>query len=1154
VGVNLAVSLVLWHSHRGELLGQWWVSLVQLNALATAAAALLWMTASRRFYGTTTPLNALPPLLTLQVTLGLAANLVLVTVGGVRLIAHPGDASPLILNVGHWVGWLALITALAAAARYLGPTLARIRLEALAVTGLASGVLAACAAGRWDHGHWLAYHVLLTACAVVGVATLAVGWLTSSDRPARNWVGGISVVVLSLALHGPGEDPTGHTWSAGAVLAVSVTAALLALWHRREWWAFGAGLALNLAVSLLLWDYHRGDSFSEWWVPLVQANVLAASAVALLWLAVRRRLVGSEQSAPLLTVQVALGLLGNAVLLIGPMSELLIHPGTIGGDVAQAGTVWGWLSLLGALAAAVWHVGQTVARGSVHVLCVLGLGLGVLAACTVGRWDTHNWLAYHTLTVAWALTAVAALAIGWLSDSRGREATPSSALPPGLLQGWATALAAMVVLLALRGVGQDPSGPVWTAGVVLVGSALAGALAVWSRLQFYVYVSGLLGCLAGTVLLNTWHQPLELVKVNALCLALASAFWVAVELTLQRTRGIDLRVGSLPFGHLAAGVAGCAVALLVGLGVSLDFTGAGVRTASPLTWAALLATALALAVCLRDPSARMPLADLYLLGLSALGLALHSLAPTPRWLAGPLLSGYVLLTAVLWSLAQRATGLGPVLRRAVLAETKVGFWLAPAQTLLACAAVGLSVWTCVYLPTVAQREMAALTTGLLLPAALLACCGREGRRPALQYVVLALGNLLAVEAGWACLDPGAPMPWLYRAGLLVAILTPMTIFYGVILARSLSAESGWARCARQTGTVLGILTVGALISVLAQEVLHFRLDLPPPADLPAALFIVAVAGAVAMMVVTAIALAVAPGLDPFGLSERGRTAYVYAAEVLLVLLFAHTRLSAPHLFHREMARYWPFAVLTIAFLGAATGELFRRLSLRVLAEPLERTGIFLPMLPVAVFWVQPTGSYATVWFLVGLLYVFLSVTRRSLGFALLAALAANVGLWLVLHQNQLAFIQHPQLWLIPLALSVLGAEHLNRDRLSKTQRNTIRYLALTAIYISSTAETFLTGLGQDAVRPAVLVGLSVLGVFVGMMLRVRAFLFLGSAFLLLGIFAVIRHAAHAAEDRGRIVWLVAGIVLGAAIFTLFAIFEKRRNEVLRLLQKLKDWE
>jgi hypothetical protein len=396
------------------------------------------------------------------------------------------------------------------------------------------------------------------------------------------------------------------------------------------------------------------------------------------------------------------------------------------------------------------------------------------------------------------------------------------------------------------------------------------------------------------------------------------------------------------------------------------------------------------------------------------------------------------------------------------------------------------------------------------------------------------------------------MSWLYRAGLLVAVLTPITIFYGVILARSLAGESGWARCARQAGTVLGLLALGALGGVLAQEVLFFRPDRPAPAELPAVLFIVTVALAVAAMIVTAIALAVAPGLDPFGLSERARTGYVYAAEVLLVLLFAHVRLSAPRLFNPEMARFWPFAVLTIAFLGAGIGELFRRLGLRVLSEPLERTGVFLPMLPVAVFWVQPTDSYAAVWFLVGLLYVFLSVTRRSLAFALLAALAANVGLWLVLHQNQLAFIHHPQLWLIPLALSVLGAEHLNRNRLSKTQRNTIRYLALTAIYVSSTAETFLAGMGQDALRPVILVGLSVLGVFVGMLLRIRAFLFLGSAFLLLGIFAVVRYAAS--EGRGQIVWPVAGIVLGVAIVTLFAVFEKRRNDVMRLLQKLKDWE
>jgi hypothetical protein len=61
-------------------------------------------------------------------------------------------------------------------------------------------------------------------------------------------------------------------------------------------------------------------------------------------------------------------------------------------------------------------------------------------------------------------------------------------------------------------------------------------------------------------------------------------------------------------------------------------------------------------------------------------------------------------------------------------------------------------------------------------------------------------------------------------------------------------------------------------------------------------------------------------------------------------------------------------------------------------------------------------------------------------------------------------------------------------------------------------------------------------------------------FLLLGIYGLIRHAAHEAGGQGRIVWLAAGIVLGLLIFTLFAVLEKRRNDLLELLRKLKEWE
>jgi hypothetical protein len=37
-------------------------------------------------------------------------------------------------------------------------------------------------------------------------------------------------------------------------------------------------------------------------------------------------------------------------------------------------------------------------------------------------------------------------------------------------------------------------------------------------------------------------------------------------------------------------------------------------------------------------------------------------------------------------------------------------------------------------------------------------------------------------------------------------------------------------------------------------------------------------------------------------------------------------------------------------------------------------------------------------------------------------------------------------------------------------------------------------------------------------------------------------------------WWASGIVLGAAVLTLFALFEKRRNGVLKLLDSLRRWQ
>jgi hypothetical protein len=59
------------------------------------------------------------------------------------------------------------------------------------------------------------------------------------------------------------------------------------------------------------------------------------------------------------------------------------------------------------------------------------------------------------------------------------------------------------------------------------------------------------------------------------------------------------------------------------------------------------------------------------------------------------------------------------------------------------------------------------------------------------------------------------------------------------------------------------------------------------------------------------------------------------------------------------------------------------------------------------------------------------------------------------------------------------------------------------IYLASTADAFV-GLGHEVWRPLVLIGLALGGVFLGMLLRVRAFLFLGTGFVALGVHAISR--------------------------------------------------
>src|SRR6185295_8148318 len=137
------------------------------------------------------------------------------------------------------------------------------------------------------------------------------------------------------------------------------------------------------------------------------------------------------------------------------------------------------------------------------------------------------------------------------------------------------------------------------------------------------------------------------------------------------------------------------------------------------------------------------------------------------------------------------------------------------------------------------------------------------------------------------------------------------------------------------------------------------------------------------------------------------------------------------------------------------------------------------------------------------------VLRRSTAAGLAAALACNFGFWVVLgHHEYLSFLVHPQLWLIPLGLIVLVAESVHREELTAAQATTMRYCGLLLIFVSSSADMFIAGLGQSILLPVALALLSVAAIFAGIFFRVQAFLFAGFAFLTLTVFAQIWHAAY----------------------------------------------
>jgi hypothetical protein len=971
------------------------------------------------------------------------------------------------------------------------------------------------------------------------------------------------------------------------LLIVGLSFAAHSIRERSAAYACAAGLMVNLSVTFgyLLWasaralGIERADAYT-----VAQLNIIATSICSLVWSGFHRRKTAPGSAWPrseaFLKTQTGLALFLSLSLLAVADARLFIDPLISSALANSFGGVTGLLAVaLPMVAYALVHEIKPDCLRAEHLGVVL-IAVGSLLSCLMSRLGADGWTAFHTLALA--LNAAAWLMLALRRPVRLLAPVAKVGDQPAL-EKWITALAWAIVAVILRGV-SSPGEPWWTVGFSISTCLLFAALSLASGRRGYIYFAApILNYAATRVYFWLDLEPSDhfsadyidfpgLVSLNTIILALPAIAWLAIDSKLLRQGGAR-RI--IPFHRVAARTSLVLLSLTLFFQWFLRALGSSQLVGEALLdWFALASVVALFTACLWDERPAYALRGLHIVGLIAAAMALRSFNPSYEVLLVSLvaiLSLYALATSALWRGRESLARLAARLRMPSGDDDLARFssWLNAINVSLGVAAYAITFVIVLGFESLPQRLIAASASfAIPLSMALLVGVSRNQRLITerddqnanelspigLIGFITWLSLLSAVLWGWAWLSPSGGLQAINRLAVVMVAAGAVLIGYGFIISRKLADENEWRRGVKAQLLTIGAISLVALVAILSAEASNYALFKEARAQW---WVVIAVFAALVSLFCACIAFALSPGRDPFNLSERGRMNYVYGAEALTVTTILHARLTLPWFFGGFFLTWWPLIVMLLAFTGVGLGELFRRRGRLVLAEPLERTGILLPILPVVGLWLAPSLSsysdYSDLLFLVGLFYGVLSVMRRSFLFGILAVFAGNGGLWMLLDGVEgYGFYQHPQLWLIPVSLSVLVAGHINRDRLTKDQMTMIRYTTLMMIYVSSTSDIFINGVSESLWLTIVLTVLSVTGVFAGLMLQIRAFLFLGTAFLLLSLLTIIWTAS--VNLNWGWLWYVTGIAFGALIIITFALFEKKRREMLELVERLKQWQ
>ncbi len=289
------------------------------------------------------------------------------------------------------------------------------------------------------------------------------------------------------------------------------------------------------------------------------------------------------------------------------------------------------------------------------------------------------------------------------------------------------------------------------------------------------------------------------------------------------------------------------------------------------------------------------------------------------------------------------------------------------------------------------------------------------------------------------------------------------------------------------------------------------------------------------------------------------TAVVWLAECVLGLGVAYFAHFGWITFGRGRS-LWAILGASLAFrILAAIAA--RRPELRTLVRPFRQTALLLPGATVLVALVKHVGGFSIAWRGANSLAILLAAAiwfwrgiesrqRRWLVGALAIADVAFVVLWRELAAGGLAIFGDPQFYMVPIGASVLVLVQLLRHDLPQRWVDPLRYVGALIVLVSPVFHI----VGGSWWHILSLMVIAVATTLLGIGLRLRAFLYAGTAFLVADVIAMI---VHGSIENPDLLW-IAGVGLGGAVIALGAYCERRRDVVVDRLRgvaaALETWK